>query len=310
MLTINNSELILKILNDKSKSVNPYVHKKLLCFRAIINGHKTLEVCEMFLVPRRTLNDWVLAWNSNGFESLERGFSTGRRSKLTKEYLEEIKNEFSKWETFTSEDVKKFIHDRYDIDFCIEWINIILKRKFNFHHSKPYVLPKEQPENAEEILKENLDKTINQVFEDLKINDLKEIAFGFLDESSPENKANTSRLWSIVSNPKVKKSAKKLNANTAGFYSLNGNSTAISLEKSKKEDIAEILKEIHYLNQDYKAIVVVLDNCKVHHSNYFIEEAKKSGIYLTFLPPYSPNLNPIEFIWKSIKRYISQKNFD
>jgi len=26
---------------------------------------------------------------------------------------------------------------------------------------------------------------------------------------------------------------------------------------------------------------------------------------LIFLPPYSPDLNPIEFIWKSIKRVIS-----
>ncbi|HUV79648.1 MAG TPA: transposase [Candidatus Bathyarchaeia archaeon] len=27
--------------------------------------------------------------------------------------------------------------------------------------------------------------------------------------------------------------------------------------------------------------------------------------FLVFLPPYSPDLNPIEFIWKSIKRHIS-----
>jgi len=29
------------------------------------------------------------------------------------------------------------------------------------------------------------------------------------------------------------------------------------------------------------------------------------GIYLVYLPPYSPDLNPIEFIWKSIKRIVS-----
>ena len=28
-------------------------------------------------------------------------------------------------------------------------------------------------------------------------------------------------------------------------------------------------------------------------------------MYLVYLPPYSPDLNPIEFIWKSIKRTIS-----
>jgi len=34
-------------------------------------------------------------------------------------------------------------------------------------------------------------------------------------------------------------------------------------------------------------------------------KAKRLGIELVFLPPYSPDLNPIEYIWKSIKRGIS-----
>ena len=29
------------------------------------------------------------------------------------------------------------------------------------------------------------------------------------------------------------------------------------------------------------------------------------NIKLIFLPPYSPDLNPIEFIWKSVKRAVS-----
>ncbi len=28
------------------------------------------------------------------------------------------------------------------------------------------------------------------------------------------------------------------------------------------------------------------------------------GIVLVFLPPYSPDLNPIEFIWKSLRKEI------
>ncbi|MEN4018852.1 MAG: transposase, partial [Methanobacterium sp.] len=33
--------------------------------------------------------------------------------------------------------------------------------------------------------------------------------------------------------------------------------------------------------------------------------ARKLNINLVFLPPYSPDLNPIEFIWKTIKRELS-----
>ncbi|MGP6240228.1 transposase [Cuniculiplasma sp. SKW4] len=31
---------------------------------------------------------------------------------------------------------------------------------------------------------------------------------------------------------------------------------------------------------------------------------------LVFLPPYSPDLNPIEFIWKSVKRILSTARID
>ena len=34
-------------------------------------------------------------------------------------------------------------------------------------------------------------------------------------------------------------------------------------------------------------------------------EGERLGIELVFLPLYSPDLNPIEYIWKSIKRIIS-----
>ena len=36
-----------------------------------------------------------------------------------------------------------------------------------------------------------------------------------------------------------------------------------------------------------------------------MQKAKELDIYLVFLPTYSPDLNPIEFIQKSIKRVLS-----
>ena len=65
------------------------------------------------------------------------------------------------------------------------------------------------------------------------------------------------------------------------------------------------MRAIRAVNNDYKAIIVVLDNFSTHVSNRVKKEAEQLGMYLVYLPPYSPDLNPIEFIWKSIKRAIS-----
>jgi hypothetical protein len=53
-----------------------------------------------------------------------------------------------------------------------------------------------------------------------------------------------------------------------------------------------------------KQTIVVIDNAPVHHSKAFemkIEEWKHQDLYLYFLPPYSPQLNHIEILWRFIK---------
>ena len=49
-------------------------------------------------------------------------------------------------------------------------------------------------------------------------------------------------------------------------------------------------------------IHMVLDNAKYHHANQLKDFPESNPhIILEFLPPYSPELNPIERVWKLIK---------
>ena len=56
-------------------------------------------------------------------------------------------------------------------------------------------------------------------------------------------------------------------------------------------------------------ILMVLDNCPVHHSKAVAARAFGLDIRLVFLPPYCPQYNPIEFIWKTLKRTVSKTLF-
>lgn len=53
-------------------------------------------------------------------------------------------------------------------------------------------------------------------------------------------------------------------------------------------------------------ILVILDNAKGHIAKATREYAEKLNIKLVYLPPYSPDLNPIEHIWSPIKTKLSQ----
>jgi transposase len=97
-----------------------------------------------------------------------------------------------------------------------------------------------------------------------------------------------------------------MKANTFGFYPLNGRSIVDFKDHSKKKDMCEFLHSIRENNPDGE-ITLILDNFSSHHAAITKETASDLSIRLVFLPPYSPDLNPIEFIWKSIKRVISRE---
>lgn len=48
--------------------------------------------------------------------------------------------------------------------------------------------------------------------------------------------------------------------------------------------------------------VVILDNASFHKSPALIDMVENVGCRLLFLPPYSPDLNPIEKVWANFKR--------
>jgi len=67
--------------------------------------------------------------------------------------------------------------------------------------------------------------------------------------------------------------------------------------------LIEFLKQLKEQYND-KPIAIVLDNARYQHCFLVSTFAKSPGIHLLFLPPYSPNLNIIERLWKFTKKQI------
>lgn len=67
-----------------------------------------------------------------------------------------------------------------------------------------------------------------------------------------------------------------------------------------------IVDFLHQLKSQYTdlPIFIVMDNARYQHCILVKDAAKKLGITLLFLPPYSPNLNIIERLWKFTKKKI------
>lgn len=126
------------------------------------------------------------------------------------------------------------------------------------------------------------------------------------DGSCQHTNVNTSRLWSFGKLRMKKNTTKSEQVKSLGFYALNGQSVYSAKDAHKKEDIACFLHEIRQKNHT-GTIVLIWDNARAHWSRLVRRTAQLLDIILVFLSPYSPDLNPIEFIWKSIKKELSSR---
>ena len=53
-----------------------------------------------------------------------------------------------------------------------------------------------------------------------------------------------------------------------------------------------------------KHSVIIMDNARIHHDAELIETIEALGCRVIFLPPYSPDYNPIETAFSTIKLWI------
>ena len=50
--------------------------------------------------------------------------------------------------------------------------------------------------------------------------------------------------------------------------------------------------------------IAVMDNCSIHHVEEVADLFNSAGILLLYLPPYSPDFNPIELAFSYVKHYL------
>lgn len=171
------------------------------------------------------------------------------------------------------------------------------------HHYKPQPRDYRRAEDSKEKLYQRL-MAVSDVLGLWGCN-CQELAIGFADESSPQANSNQARLWSFYRKIRTVNTDKRLRHNTFAFYAIQGKSMIREIKDSKAASFLECLHSIRNANPEAKYCVVIWDNLPSHCKMEVLLLARKLKIILVNLPAYAPDLNPIERIWKQIKRIIS-----
>jgi transposase len=101
-----------------------------------------------------------------------------------------------------------------------------------------------------------------------------------------------------------KPTAKGSRISTIGALTTTGFSSAFCFEGTLNGDVFLYYVEHFLLPHLTPGKVVILDNAAAHQDEEALELIEQTGATVLFLPPYCPELNPIEYSWSKIKNFL------
>lgn len=119
--------------------------------------------------------------------------------------------------------------------------------------------------------------------------------------------------WQFPNEPITILPQKGKTINVLGFMNATGNQV-FTFDKTGSINAEFIIEAIDkFIETTTKSTVLVLDNARIHHSKLFqgrISEWENKGLYIFYLPAYSPHLNRIETLWRHTKyRWIKPQDY-
>ena len=88
---------------------------------------------------------------------------------------------------------------------------------------------------------------------------------------------------------------------TAGICAWNGYDGALDGERFTDFVVNRLVPRLA------KGDVVIMDNASIHKVAGVREAIEAVGAKLVYLPPYSPDLNPIELVWSLLKQHLKKR---
>ena len=127
----------------------------------------------------------------------------------------------------------------------------------------------------------------------------------FYDESGFSLNSNIPYRWSPVGEQlKIPANRFGKRINVLGFLNTQTKDLFHTMTTDKVDTQVVIDVFDSFAKQITQTTICILDNASIHTSKKFkakIGEWEKLGLYLLYLPPYSPELNPIEMLWREMK---------
>lgn len=267
-------------------------------------GHDYSQIASILLLDEITLRRYVEKFRKKGIDGLLEFHYSGGQTKLTLVHERELKSYLQENTKRTAKEVASHIKKQYGVVFSVIGVTKLLHR-LGFTYKKPKIIPGK----ADRAKQEQFLTTYRNIKAKLRAHD--QIYFG--DSSHPEHNTKPSYGWILKGkdNDKfIKTNTGRERLNLNGVLNLKDHTVTLLEEETINSEAVIRLFEKLQKSQPQGKIYLILDNARYHHSKLVKAWLKKHRRFkLIFLPPYSPNLNLIERLWRFFHQKVTWNHY-
>lgn len=295
------------------KKITIQVLKRMVIVMLYLLEFKVKEISSVLKCSEKNVYQTIKKFKSYGILNISEKPRSGRKSFLNQGDVLELKDKINSLNSQDSQ--RKVIH----IEIVNDIINKNKGRKFSrsgiysfckkkgIRKIKPRPIHVKNDPEVIEVWKKEFPKIIDKV---KKEHPDKKILLYYQDESRFGQKTITSGIWSPCGiRPEYKNQNGFLNSWIYGAINIeSGKRHGLVLPTLDSENMQIFLNSFSRTIKRNEHILLILDGSRAHDNKKIIIP---KNIALHFLPPYSPQLNPIERLWSFLKRnYLSFKLYE
>jgi transposase len=204
----------------------------------------------------------------------------------------------------TSQEIAHFIHATFGIRYTCTGL-VSLLHKLGFSYKKTKLVPCEVEVEAQQTFVEQLNHLL------IEAKQAGDVVY-FADGVHPQHNTKSAYAW-------IEKGQEKEILSVSGRSRVNINAVmnaenpceVVMVESPSihAQSTLALYKKLEILHPAAKNIDVICDNARYYKNKILNETLKDSKIKQVFLPPYSPNLNLIERLWKFMRKKVINHYF-
>lgn len=285
ILTANKRE---KLITRHRKERDKRVCDRIKAVLAYDDGYTYTEISRILLLDDETIRRHIDDYQQANKLEPENGGSVGKlndhETRQLIEHLQEVTYLYVK-------DICEYVRQKYSKKFSISGMTNWL-HEHDFCYKKPHAVPAKA--NKE------LQKKFIAYYKRLKAKAGTKEPIYFADSVHPQHQTQLVYGWIQKGERKaIATTARQKRLNFIGGICLTGHRfTFTQTDKVDAYSICEFLLNLRKNHPGRYTVHIIWDNAAYHQNDEVKNWARELGIKLHYLPPYSPNLNPIERVWK------------